>query len=865
MNKNTVTENKKRHILILYLLMFLSIVSYTHPSYCEVPTFIIPYGSILPSLTFDTDIHVIFLEGIGQDTHINGSITLLGHTSFLDISNAQIYGTIMIDTLGGHASLIAHSSYIQDSINLYGDTTHLHLKQGCVVRDNIIIIANKESHTILEDIVLISDLSIGLNGDINILEVIDTLIQNSNLYLDAKLNKVHISGNSWITPTSTISIYGSSEVTIASPLERLDFLKYDPTTQHHLILTKGYEQTAGLDIIIPLPNTTNNILTLSGSKIIGDIIINPYVDVHVLWKHKTYFIGGIYTDTLKQNQIGAGLDGYHVHPMFVPSYLPDMFILGLQNNSLWEGDIIGDKLQLGIIESTVAGNITITASETFISHSTILGDITSVDTSTLILDNVHIKGQEIQADIVYIEDTVSYAHDKNTQSPVYSFQTNTLYIGSNVQSVFSTHNKTVGEKLQVFIPHLEGYSDTTVFFEGDVDFTSMTADTFILTSGSKQTTYLVNYKAYTMELYTDSRRIENVLQGFKVEPRLFRNTMSGYDVTLEQNALIPDNYDIILLGYSVSNDAFAGAFLGESLHTSALERLISSQLIQHLGILSSPTKPKSGVSLWSQFSFYHSERTQKYYSNVNTQLMTGAIGITSSPITVFHLFTSLIDFLVQFGYSHSKIKDIPLYNSSASTFSLLGEVISTSHITLMTNHAWFFSLSFGGGSYTTDITRPYSATFDKWNSYSINASFYTGYIATIKNITMSPYIGIGYRYTSEIKLISEDNTQVQRSPNNMISPSVGFLIDYTQQGIRPYLDISFTFPFDISKSPMTVAGVEREYIHYRYYTDVRLGLEYTHRLRYAQVSILGEVAMTTILSHKPEYSPSVSFQIQLSF
>ena len=867
MNKKNLIVNPISRKSLFFICTFLYIVLYIDIPYSQAstPTLYIPYGSIIPSLNIGTDIEIIFLKGPRRDTQVPGDIELLGNNSHLSITNAQIGGYITLGNYtGGSTSFLGQESFIEYGITLHGDTTFLHLKKDLVVNDTISLLGNKNNHAILENIELHHDLSIGTGGIENILEINNTTIHNSTIYLDASNNKIEITGSSWITPTSIISIWGSSEIFIGSPLDTLEFLEFNTTDIHSLTLASGYQKTSLTDLIIPLPDMLGNTLTISGAKIEGDILVAPQVDINMLWHTGTYFVGSIYTDTYKTTLIGIGLSNKTIDLSHAPITLPNNFILGIQDNSYWQGTLSGIGLQVGIIESTLSGDIDIANSTLFISNSTITGNISAIQ-SSVILDNVFIQSPSIEAQDIYIENNVHYMGSPNTAG-FYFVTANKMHIGSHVGTIFSTHNNITGELLQLNISQVTGYETSSIFFEGDVDFTSMHADTLILQPGSYQTKYIVNYVMQNTQLYTDIRRIENILQGFSIAPSLFRNTMNGYDIALEPNATNPDSYDLVLLGYSITNDAFAGAFYGQTLHIDSFEKTLQSHLAQNLyALMNLVSTDKKNISIWTQFSFYHSERSEKNYSKIETQLFTGAIGASTSPLSFTNRVTAIFDILFQAGYSKSTLKDVVSYNSTSNTFSFLGAITSTFKINIINNHSWFFSSSFGAGRLSTDIFRPYSLTSDAWTVYSILSSFYTGYTGKIGNIGINPYIGIGYRHISGINITSEDNTPVKRTPSDTLLPTIGIFLDYTVWGFRPYFHTSFTFPTSISQRAMQVAGIPREYSQNTNYTTSTLGLEYTHILRYTQISISGEFGLQTTLKKHPDILPYTNIKVTVSF
>ena len=865
MNTHSIKEKRRYRYILYCILALLYALFWIQNIYCQTPTFYIPYGSILPSLTLDTDIKVIFLDGPGENTIVEGDIDLSGLYSSIEVTSAQIFGSIILgDTAGGLTSFVGQEAFIQNSILMYGDTAILHLKKNLVIESTISLFANMYNHAILEDIILFKTLSMGLGGEKNILEVINSSIQATDIFLDATFNIIHITGESSISPSSLISIWGASEITIDSPLGHLDFFKFETNDIHSLTLKEGYIKLTTDELIIPLPDIVGSTFTISGSTILGDIIVNPNIDVHVKWYDKTYFVGTLYTDPLKTHIIGIGLSNEIVTLPLFPISLPTGFILGIQDNTIWNGDIAGTKLQLGIVESAVNGDINIIDSELFIANSILTGNL-HITSSRVIFDTITFQGKNLTAQEIYLEGTLSYNKVLSGVDPVL-ITIDKLHVSKHLETVFSTHNNRVGETVKLFINDLQGYSKPSVFFQGDVDFTSLTADILILQPNSYQTEYVVDYIMQNIDIYTDIRRIENVLQGFSVAPRLLRNTMSGYDVILEENPATPGSYDIVLLGYSLTNDAFAGAFLGQSLHLDALETTRASQLVQNLSVLINPrTKGIRGASVWSAFSFFYSEHTQPEYSRVKTQLWTGTIGASSAPVSFTNNFISIFDIFFQLGYSRSKINDIKFYNSHTSTLSFMGQANATSLITITDIHFWFFSLSLGAGTHNTDIVRPYSATSDTWKTYSVMSSIHTGYTGKFNGFSLSSYLGLGYMYTSKISLTSEDNTHVERKASNTLYPSISLLLDYTSYGIRPYIHSSFIAPIQLSKSKMKIAQVEHEYNQDTMYTNSNIGLEYTAMLRYTQISFAGELGIRATLEKHSYIVPYVDLKLTISF
>ena len=195
----------------------------------------------------------------------------------------------------------------------------------------------------------------------------------------------------------------------------------------------------------------------------------------------------------------------------------------------------------------------------------------------------------------------------------------------------------------------------------------------------------------------------------------------------------------------------------------------------------------------------------------------------------------------------------------------MGQASATSIITMLDTHFWFFSLSLGAGTHNTDIIRPYSITSDTWKTYSVMSSIHTGYTGKFNGLTLSSYLGLGYMYTSKINITSADNTHVERKASNTLYPSISFLLDYTSQGIRPYIHTSFIAPLQLSKSTMKIAQIEHEYSQDTMYTHSSIGLEYTAMLRYTQISFTGELGIKATLEKHSHIVPYADLKLTISF
>lgn len=823
----------------------------------------IPYGSTVPSMYLLQDAFVIFSPGESQHTTAS-NIELLGNISGLSLTSARVYGYINIGDIDStFAYFSGNNAYVRDGIMLQGKYAWFESNQGLLVDAGISLLGSIHNTFSIRSTLLQQDISIGAPTSSNVVTLDSVTATYAHIYIEGAHNTIHLLGKNTISPHFTINIWGPSEIIIASPLVSLSFLEFQTQDSQIIRLEKGFTFQDTTALTIPLFQSPSSSLIVQGASIISDIVVPHDTKLTFMWSEGTYFVGNIYTDSIKGSIVGTGISGKYVYvPTLCP--LPDNFILGLQDNTIWNGDMIGSNLHVGIINSTINGDIILNGGDVYITNSSLSGNIFA-PTSRLGISNVHMLANFIVANDITIFDTIYY-NNITQELTTYQFLTDSLHVSENVRTIFSTYNGTPKDILELEITSMYSPSLDTVLFEGDVDFTNLQADILILSSNTSHQQYIVNYITHSTDSYTDTRRIENVLQGFTQRPRLYRNTMSGYDIALVPNDTYPTNYDIVLLGYSRSNDAFSGAYFSESLHTDARYLQLHQQIMHTLSTqLRTPSNAHRGASIWTNTSYTHSEKKQSGYANLTTSLIMGTLGFTSAPLSIGQRVTTVLDTFLQIGYSHTKIHDIKDNYSSSNSLSLHVDAISTWHIAIVPEHAWFISASFGVSGFMTRIYRPYAVTTDQWKHYGFNTGLYTGYTANISRIGIHSYVGLEYRYTSGFSLISGDNTHVSHKKVQSLYPSISFMLDYTIYGFRPYMQTSFIFPQQLTHSGLMIQNIPREYTVDNNHAITTIGLEYTHELKYTRIGFSGEVGMNALLHNSQQITPHVQLSVSFSF
>nr|MDE7468958.1 autotransporter outer membrane beta-barrel domain-containing protein [Desulfovibrionaceae bacterium] len=854
-----------KHLLSLLIFLISTCVLFETKLHSKAKsTILIPYGSLLGDLYILSNVDLIFLSGVGRDTSV-GNIELLGPYSYLFLQSATVYGYISLgEYADGETKFYGTHAYVEDGISLYGEYATFTWGDKFNVNNSIAILGEKSNTVTLQEAYVLYDISIGASTQsINTLTMENTHLVHSNIYLDGAYNNIKILGNTIFTPSSHIYIRGSSDIYIASPLISLDSIHFEtPDDEHHMTLASGFSYI-GKDLIIPLPDKAGNSLTIEGSTIEADIVLSDNIDLSVIWSAGTSFLGTIYGDSLKTTIRGVGLFSttVDVAPLFS---LPTGFILGLQGNSVWNGDLAGEDLDLGVIDSYVNGNITLDKGTAYLSESTISGSI-DASSSSLVIDDIIVYGKRLSASNSIIRGEILFTSPLGMPN-TYEFSSQSMLVEKSASTILSTYNSIVGDSLKLYTSSIDGYTSDMILFVGDADFNNLVADTLILDSKITQRPYTVDYIMINPKTYTDHRRIENVLQGFTYQPTLYRNTMNGYDVVLVRNEAIEHNYDLVLLGFSQSNDAFSGAYFTQSIHTRILEQTTQRHVMDALSVLTNPTtKGTRGFSVWGQGSFHYIEKSEKGFSPLKAYVTSGIAGLTSAPITITDKVTTMLGAFFQISSSKTTIYDIKNQYSHSTTSSFIGNIFSTWNIQLFENHSLFFSIVLGGGSYKTTVTRPYAATEDKWTNYMLSTHAYLGYTGKYGIVSFTPYLGIIYNHITGFSLLSADNTKVTHKDNHLLSPSVGLLLDIYKHGMRPYIHTFFALPFNLSKAKLSIQDIEREYTTDTSYNNLALGFEYTHMLRYSQFSFLGEVGVRTTLSHKPDVEPHVNLSVTISF
>lgn len=866
MNSYPITTKERGHrvrlIFSLLFFLFLLCTLFATESYGGKAPVVIGYGTQLGDIHVTHDIFLLFLPGVAKETHV-GNIELEGKHSSLYLQSAYVSGNILIGDralTAGIAEFKGKNAYIDGSLSLYGDVTLLTLGENLTLNDVVLALGTHMNTVVITKTFTAYDITIGSydSQSKNSLTLNDAHIISGNIYITGSENNIHILGDTVFFPSTILEIWGASHIHIASPISSFDFISIcTPDDIHSLTLDSGFSHTGGI-LTSPLPNKIGNTFTIAGGVLLSDIIIHDNVDINLTWSAGSVFVGTIYGDDLMTTVRGKGFYGSTVE-----SHSIDYSILGLQGNTTWNGNLTGNSISLGLIDSSVLGDITLQASSGYITNSVITGSLYAYD-SHLIFNTVDIYGQNLHANTSIIEGTISFI-SPTKQPNTYMFSSEFTTIDSATSS-FSTQNEIVGDTLHLHIPHLQEYNKDIPLFVGDVNFNTLTADTLILGASTAQEYYTIDYVMIDTQNYTEIRRVENVLQGFTFEPQLYRNTMSGYDVALVPNATQSGNYDLVLLGFSSTNDAYSGAIFSHSLHTNILQDRTQSQVMQALhASTNSTSRAIRGLSIWSQGSFHYIEKNEEGFSPLKTYLISGSLGITSAPITITDKVTTILDTFLHVSSSKTKVYDVKDRYSDSATSTLIGYILSTWSFKIIEKHYFFFSTGLGGGSYKTNVHRPYALTTDTWTNYIISTHFYTGYIGKLGAFSYIPYIGAQYTLSSEFSFTSQDNTHVQREASHTLSPLVGLILDYSLYGFRPYLHTSFGTSQDISKAKLLIQHREREYTTHTMYTNVALGFEYMHLFRYGQFSFLGEVGMRATIHKKTDIVPYMSLQMLLSF
>lgn len=856
----------------LYLVCFciiynLSIPSHASPIKPPTTSYDIPYGSILSDIIIPSNVHIEFQKGPAFETIVN-SIELSGDIVSLTLQSAVIKNHISLgDFTGTTSQFIGKNAHVYGPITLYGQDTMFQFGDGLVVYDAISLLGSSSNTFITNNAYITNVVSIGLSTSTNTLLLSNTILDNI-IYIDGIETTILINENSSVTGSGVIDIFGNSIIYIDSALSSLDFLKFDTKSNHSLFLLSSFSYNNTNPLSIPLPDIVGNSLTLSGSSIVGDILVGENINIDVDWSNNTYFVGTIYTDKTLTNIRGIGFSNSNISNIDIPSSLPDNFILGLQDNTEWNGNIIGKGLDIGIVNSVVRGDIRISDGDVYSADSLITGNIIAVN-STITFLNTTLMGETTIMDNAVTHSSIHFKSDTDTAKN-YLFETGVLTISPRVRSntpLLYTANGIAGDTLTLSANKIEGYNNSMILFKGDVDISLMQADTFILHRTTVQNQYTIDYTATTNDIITSNGRIENVLQGFTQTPNLYRNTMNGYDIVLENNVLNSHNYDLVIKGYSKSNDAFSGATLLASMHTILMQDTAESQMMNLLEVLKSPrTKGMRGLSIWASTSANFHNIKESGYAKINTIISKSTFGMSTAPIDVISNIRTLLDVFIQYGYSDSNIYDIANINSSSKTHSIGASILSTWLIDIVANHSIFFSVYGGGSGLFTNIDRPYSNTFDKWKQYAIHSGISVGYIGKFVAFSITPYIGLNYNYLSSIEAISQDNTRINSEASNTMSSSIGVMADYTIYGFRPYIQTALNIPLPLSKIKVLVANVDRTYPTMNAInTDIALGLEYMRSLKSTQLSFIGEIALRTYLEKKPQYIPSVSLTVGISF
>ena len=854
-----------RQTLSLLVFLISTCILFENKLYGKTKTPItIVYGSSLGDIYTTHDVDLIFLPGPAQET-TTGSIELLGNYSSLLLQNATVYGYISLgDYSGGETIFYGTNAYVAYTISLYGEHATFIWGNNFAVDDSISILGEKSNTVYLGNAYIFNNISIGASTQsINTLTIENTHIVHSNIYLDGAYNIIEFLGNTTLSPSSHIYIWGSSNIHISSPLTFLDAIHFEtPDDTHHMTLASGFSHI-GHDLIIPLPDRVGNSLKIEGATIESDIFLPSNVELSVIWSAGTSIIGTIYADPLKTTIRGVGLASTTVDVSSSLS-LPTDFVLGLQKATIWNGDIQGKSLTLGVIDSHVNGNISLNQSNAYLSGSTITGSINGT-ASFLVIDDIKIYGNSLHTFSSTIQGEVLFTSPTGTPND-YDFSSSLMVVEQSTSPILSTHNSIVGDSLKLHTTKVEGYTSDMILFAGDADFNNLIADTFIIDSNTVQQPYTVDYTMIDPKTYTEHRRIENVLQGFTYQPTLYRNTMNGYDVVLVPNDTFQNSYDLLLLGFSQTNDAFSGAYFTQSMHTTILEQTTQRHIMDNISVLTNPTtKGIRGFSVWAQGSFHYIEKSEKGFSPLKAYVTSAIAGLTSAPITITDKITTMLGAFFQISSSKTTIYDIKNQYSHATTSSFIGNIYSTWNIHLFDSHSLFFSLVLGGGSNKTTVTRPYAITEDKWTNYLLSTHAYIGYTGKYGIVSFTPYLGLSYNHSTEFSFLSADNTKVEHKGSHILSPSVGLLLDIYIYGMRPYIHTFFAMPFNLSKTKLTIQDREREYTTYTSYNRLALGFEYTHMFRYSQLSLLGEVGVRTTLSNNPDIEPHVNISVTISF